>query len=194
METTKKFLRVLILVMLFSQELFAQELPDNDPINQKHGRSTLDLVYEVRDSIGLDNKEFDKVYLAYDKYRKAVYGDNGPMPDRIGRPHGRHPGGHGGIGGFGVPGGMPPTGAGIVEPVSGFGGRDFGNGTRPKQAPMDMEKLEKKRIKAEAKLCKSMKKIFKKSSDKYARWLTIRDLQLKRDFSRSPSGNDIPRN
>lgn len=191
METTKRFLRVLILVLLLSPELFAQELPDNERGHQKHGRSTFDLVDEVRDSIGLDSKEFDKVYSAYEKYSKTVYGDNGQMPERTGRPHGRHPGGHGGIRGSG---GMPPTGAGIGKPESGLGDRDFKRGTQPEQDPVDMEKLEKKRAKAEDKLCKSMKKIFKKSPDKYARWLLIRDFQLKRAFSRPPLGNDIPRN
>lgn len=191
METTKRFLRVLILVLLFSPGLLAQEFPDNEPGHQKHGRSTFDLVDEVRDSIGLDSKEFDKVYSAYEKYSKTVYGDKGQMPDLTGRPHGPRPGGHGGIGG---PGGMPPMGAGIGESESGFGDRDFGRGTRSKQAPVDMKKLEKKRAKAEAKLCKSMKKIFKKSPDKYAIWLSIRDSQLKRAFIRPPLGNDIPRN
>lgn len=191
METTKRFLRVLILVLLLSPELFAQELPDNERGHQKHGRSTFDLVDEVRDSIGLDSKEFDKVYSAYEKYSKTVYGDNGQMPERTGRPHGRHPGGHGRIRGAG---GMPPTGAGIGKPESGLGDRDFKRGTQPEQDPVDMEKLEKKRAKAEDKLCKSMKKIFKKSPDKYARWLLIRDFQLKRAFSRPPLGNDIPRN
>lgn len=45
--------------------------------------------------------------------------------------------------------------------------------------PEDIQKMEKKRAKAEEKLVKSMQKLFKKDPDAFSRWQTIRARQIK---------------
>ena len=54
--------------------------------------STYEQADEVRTTLHLDHKQFEKVYSAYEKYNKAVFGSENqgmPMP-----PTGGHPGAH----------------------------------------------------------------------------------------------------
>ena len=139
------------------------------------------LTDEVRNAIGLDSKEFSKVHSAYEKYIKTVFGEENANQ---GQPFGRggHPSGMGGPGGPG--GGRPPQGGGGM----GRPGGNFGDHPRPSARPddkpktVDMEKFEKTKTKAEEKLCKTMKKIFKKDPAKYDSWTEIRQRQLESVF------------
>lgn len=153
-------------------------------------RSTYEMADEVRKELNLNQKQFEKVYSAYEKYNKTVFGDvdkNGMFPTP---PAGGPRGGHGG-GGMGMPpggGGRPGFGAG--GPVGGPGGHGGFDGQRPGRPgsdgpnmrspkPEDIQKMEKKRANAEEKLVKSMQKLFKKDPTAFSRWQTIRERQLK---------------
>lgn len=159
--------------------------------------STYDQVDGMRKELNLDHSQFEKVYSAYDKYNKAVFGDKSlemgmPQPPVGGRPApGNHPGG-------GHPGGSPDFRGGMP------GGHPDFNGPRPEHpgndpikgmgpAPEDMQKMKKNRAKQEEKLVKSMKKIFKKDPATFEKWQQIRREQLKSMFRMPPApGRDHP--
>ena len=150
--------------MLFSQEHPMQPRP-----------SVYDQADEVRKELKLDQKQFSKVYSAYEKFEKAVFCDSGSRTSGFGRPSGEDhgkggPGGgaHGGPG-MGAQGDRPPH-----DGMSGSNNR--------KQLPPDLEKLEKTKSKQEEKLDKSMKKLFKKNNELYEKWKTLREAQLKKLF------------
>lgn len=147
--------------------------------------STFDLADEARNEIGLEHKEFDKVYAAYHKFIKKVFGDDSNTgaprePMHMGRGHG--PGPRPG-------GGMPPHGMGA--PDENFSKR----ATAPdqKQRPKDIEKLEKTRKSENEKLLKNMKKIFKKNPSKYTQWLGIWEKQQDRLFPQSAPKQNLPK-
>lgn len=156
--------------------------------------STYDQVDEMRNELNLDHLQFEKVYSAYDKYNKAVFGDKSdgmkmPPGGRRGPgnpPEGGRPGGGPGFGG-GMPGGHPDFNGPRPEhpgngPIKGMG-----------PAPEDMQKMEKNRAKQEEKLVKSMKKIFKKDPATFEKWQQIRREQLKSMFRMPPvPGRDRP--
>lgn len=160
-------------------------------------QSTYDQVDEVRKQLNLDHSQFEKVYSAYEKYNKAVFGNqsNGMgMPV----PPGGHPGGTMGNppGNGGRPGNGSGFGGGHPRGYPGGGHPDF-NGQRPGQHdkdnpnrlgpnPDDIQKMEKKRAKQEEKLVKSMQKLFKKDPAAFFKWQAIRNEQLKRMFSLPP--------
>ena len=163
--------------MLFSQEHPMQPRP-----------SVYDQADEVRKELKLDQKQFSKVYSAYEKFEKAVFGDSGSRNSGFGRPSGED---HG----KGGPGGGAHGGPGMGRPGGGrHGGPGMGaQGDRPphdgmsgsnnrKQLPPDLEKLEKTKSKQEEKLDKSMKKLFKKNNELYEKWKTLREAQLKKLF------------
>lgn len=173
------------LAVMGSMAIFGQDRPGDMPPRQIQRPSTFELVDEVRNSMRLDNKEFDKVYSAYEKYNKSVFGDaTGNIHHSM--PQGPTPGRNGGMSGsVGGPGGGPGHG-GMGQPHGRFGGHEAGVHHADKPKPVDMEKLEKNRTKAEEKLCKEMKKIFKKKAGAYERWLDIRNQQLKKLFPAKP--------
>lgn len=155
-------------------------------------RSTYEMADEVRKELNLDQKQFEKVYSAYEKYNKSIFGDvdkNGMLPaPPAGGPRGGR-GGHGG--GMGMPpGGGDRPGFGAGGPGGGPGGHGGFDGQRPGRPgndgmnmkapkPEDIEKMEKKRSKEEAKLVKSMKKLFKNDPAAFSNWQIIRERQLK---------------
>lgn len=151
-------------------------------------RSTYELVDEVRKELNLDRSQFEKVYSAYEKYNKTVFGevdkkDGMPAPPpggMPGDPQGNRPGNGGGHDfGSGRPGGHPE-----------FNGQRPGNGAPYKKAPepVDFKKMEKTRVKAEEKLEKTMKKLFKKDAAAYSRWQSLRSRQLKQMMPTPPAG------
>lgn len=199
------------LMMNISMTMGAQEPEGNMPPPQPMRPSTYQLADEARNSLGLDSKEFEKVYSAYEKYTKSVFGEEtsnsgqgfgqGRRPEGgpggMGGPGGGRPGGGpGGMGGpgggMGGPGGGRPHGEGMGQPGGESGGQRPA-GPRPNDKPknIDMEKFEKAKTKAEEKLCKSMKKIFKKDPAKYNEWLSLRDHQLEMMFRPAPKPRDF---
>lgn len=149
--------------------------------------STYDQVDEIRNELNLDHSQFEKVYSAYYKYNKAVFGDKAsgmrmPAPPAGGRGPGNPPAG-------GRPGGHPGFGGGQPGEHPAFNGphpaHDAPAGMGPK--PEDIQKLEKNRAKQEEKLVKSMKKIFKKDPSTFERWQAIRGQQLSRMFRMPPA-------
>lgn len=161
---------------------------DRVPPQQFTRPSTFELVDEVRNAIGLDSKEFDKVYAAYEKYNMSVFGNESGNMKQPFRPEGgpgRNPGGRpGGMGGLG---GMPSQGGGMGVPGGDFRGqRQHSERPGDKAKAIDFEKLEKTKTKAEEKLCKTMKKIFKNEPSKYDMWLSVRQQQLKTMFRPQP--------
>ncbi len=174
---------------------------DNDqrpPQQQQQGPrpmsrpSTYQQVDDVRNKLGLDHNQFDKVYQAYNKYNNAIYGDESSSSQSFGGgrpqggPGGGGPGGPGG-GGMGGPGGggmggpgggMGPGGGG--QPPQGGGMAPSASASQPKMEPKnekEMEKLRKKMDKQEQKLQKTMRKVLG-SDELYDRWLKIRQQQL----------------
>lgn len=144
-------------------------------------------VDEVRKELKLDQKQFDKVYSAYEKFDKAVFGDSDSRDSGLGRPQGGGPG-------KGGPGGGRPGGPGMGGPVGGPGkggpdgapgkpGQDGMSASKEhKQLPPDLEKLEKTKAKQEEKLDKSMKKLFKNNNELYTKWKALREAQLRKLF------------
>ena len=173
----------LALIGCLSVQAQEQEQGGKMPPRQPARPTTYELVDEVRNALGLDHKEFDKVYSAYEKYSKSVFGDESaaqpPRPE--GRPGGG-PGGFGGPGGGGRPPQGGPGGPG-GRPGQGFGGQRPQGGN---QQAVDVEKFEKTKTKAEEKLCKAMKKLFKKDTDKYNKWYELRQRQLEKMFRPQP--------
>ncbi|MDE6638318.1 MAG: hypothetical protein K2K32_08815 [Muribaculaceae bacterium] len=162
-------------------------------------QSTYDQVDEVRKQLNLDHSQFEKVYSAYEKYNKAVFGNQTtgmtmPAPPAGGRPGG----GMGNRPGNGGPGNGPGFGEGHPgRPQSGhpnFNGQRPGrpgntppNGVGPK--PEEIQKMEKMRAQQEERLVKSMQKIFKKDPAAFSKWQAIRSEQLKRMFQLPPAPN-----
>lgn len=160
------------------------------PFNHRPQRqtrpSTYNQVDEVRNKLGLSHEQFNKVYNAYSKYNKAIYGDDSSASSGMnGRPQGMG-GGPGGMGGG----------------PSGMGGGPQGGMNAPQRRqedkPMsekDIEKMHKKMQKQEEKLNKSMRKVL--SSDQlYEQWLGIRQTQIPHfgeEMPPEPPANDIKR-
>lgn len=183
-------------ILILSISAFICVLAFAQPMGMQQ-QSTYEQVDEVRKKLNLDHSQFEKVYSAYEKYNKAVFGNqsNGMMPP----PPGGRPGG---------PMGPPPGNGGRPGDGAGFGGNHSGshpdfNGQRPGRQgndhpngigpkPEDIPKMEKKRAKQEEKLVKSMQKIFKKDPAAFSKWQAIRSEQLKRMF-RLPPTPDMPR-
>lgn len=191
-----------VLGMMFAVLSIASFAQPQGPKRQ----STYEQADFVRKELNLDDKQFSKVYSAYEKYNKAVFGSEdemGLMPPFPGGAPGGRPGDGPGFGG-GRPGGGPDFGGGRPGGGGpGFGGQrpggrpDF-NGPRQGQSgnkdldgkgpkPEDIQKMEKTRAKQEEKLVKSMKKIFKKDSAAFSKWEAIRKDQLKNMFPMPPS-------
>ncbi len=214
-----KRLGLFLVVFTFSMSVKAQtdmpvdipnrpEQNDQNPgqFERQERKSIFNLVSEVRKKLGLDQKEFEKAYSAYEKFDKSVFGSsNSGMPvspaggfgGNSGRPGGRPGGGpgggpggmgggpgggHGGMG-DGPGGGMRSGSGGMGGPG---GGHDSNYSRKTKSKDFDPAKFEKTKTKAEEKLCKSMQKLFKKNPEKYDRWLDIRNQQLKELFPQSP--------
>ncbi|MDE5813628.1 MAG: hypothetical protein K2H72_05015 [Muribaculaceae bacterium] len=171
-------------ILILSVSAFISMLAFAQPMGMQQ-QSIYDQVDEVRKQLNLDHSQFEKVYSAYEKYNKAVFGNqsNGMMPPP--------PGGR-----FGGPMGPPPGNGGHHGNGAGFGGNHSGgqpnfNGQLPARhgidnpngsisKPEDVKKMEKKREKQEEKLVKSMQKIFKKDPAAFSKWQKIRSEQLKR--------------
>lgn len=165
-------------------------------------RSTYEMADEVRKELKLDHKQFEKVYSAYEKYNKAIFGDVDKNASRPTPPSGGPGGGHRG-GGPGMPpggGGRPDFGGGPSGSHHGFDGQRPGKpGNDSKDIkpmkPEDIEKMEKKRAKQEEKLVKEIKKVFKKDPEAFAKWQVIRNRQLKQQAPMPPTpgtGKDSP--
>ncbi len=189
----------LILCFLAGSGLNAQTRNDSDtpdrPQQQPQQRpTTFEMVDGVRNALKLDHKEFDKVYSAYQKYNKSVFGDENTMS--IGGMGGPGAGPRGGGGGMGRPGGMGGPGGGgpggmgrpggMGGPGGGGPGGDFSRDNDRNNKNFNPEKFEKTKTKAEEKMCKSIKKIFKKEPEKYQLWTKLRDEQLKQLFPEPP--------
>ena len=201
-----KLIRVFMLAcvtLIGSVSVSGQEPDGKMPPREPQRPSAYQLTDEVRNTIGLDSKEFEKVHSAYEKFSKSVFGEDNTDLSQSMRPEGRpggHPGGKGGPGGPGVPGGgkggpgggMPPQGGAMGRPGGDFGG-DRASSARPDDKPktIDVEKFEKTKAKAEEKLCKTMKKIFKKNPGKYDSWLSLRNQQLENMFRPQPPHRDF---
>jgi hypothetical protein len=149
--------------------------------------SVYDQADEIRNRFGLDYKQFDKVYSAYNKFNTAIFGDEtsssamgGGRPSRMGGPGGGMGGPGGGMGG---PGGGPGGGMGNRPDFS-------ASSNRPKVAqPMtekELQKRQKKITKQEEKLEKSMRKVLTDESQ-YHEWLKMRQEQLKHVFPVPPA-------
>lgn len=154
------------------------------PMSVPERQSTYEQVDEIRNLLDLDHSQFEKVYSAYDKYNKAVFGDHDSAMRMPTPPTGGRPGG---------PMGPPPGPGG--RPGFGGGNPAF-HGQRPNldegkngQMPEEIQKMEKMRAKQEEKLVKSMRKIFKNDPEKFAKWQSIREDQLKRMMP-MPPGHD----
>lgn len=181
---------ILIFSILF---VYGQESPFQRPSVYKQ-------VDQVRKELNLDQKQFDKLYSAYEKYNKAVFGDEysgqafGMPPigrgSRPGGGPGEGPGGRGGMGPGGGAGGMFP-GGGFDSPNGQNGMADSTqNMDRPSrndsQKPENFEKFEKTKTKQEEKLVKSVKKLFKKDEQLFIKWQEIRERQLQQLFPQPP--------
>lgn len=161
-------------------------------------QSTYEQVDEVRKQLNLDHSQFEKVYAAYDKYNKAIFGNqsNGmtmPAPPAGGRPGGHmgnRPANEGPGNGHGFGGGHPGGHPDFNGQRPGRPGNDNSNGFGPKLE--DIPKMDKKRTKQEEKLVKSMQKIFKKDPTAFSKWQTIRKEQLKRMFQLPPAPDRKP--
>lgn len=184
-------------ILILSISAFMCVLAFAQPMGMQQ-QSTYDQVDEVRKQLNLDQSQFEKVYSAYEKYNKAVFGNqsNGMM---LPPPAGGRPGGPMGPppGNGKRPGNGPGFGSGHAGAHPDFNGQrpgrpgnDNTNGIGPK--PEDLQKMEKKRAKQEEKLVKSMQKIFKKDPAAFSKWQSIRNEQLKRMFRLPPTPN-MPR-
>ena len=177
---------VMCLGSMLAVNAYAQDSPSRPggerELQAPHQPSTFEQVQEIREAIGLEQKEFDKVYSAYAKFNKKLFGDESgaqskPESMRGDMRRGGGPGRPGGPQGGMGPGGRGPGGPGGMTPGE-MNGRD----RQPQKKPVDLEKLEKEKTKQEQKLEKSMQKIFKNSPGKYDQWLKIRYTQLRRIF------------
>jgi hypothetical protein len=157
-----------------------------------------DQVDDIRNQLGLDTKQFDKVYQAYNKFQTAVFGSSSSsssMPMMGGRPGGGPgQGGPGGMQGGGRPpqGGGGPGGMGMGDFSGGGPGGAPGsnmsssNNSNKNSAPKppteeEIKKQQQKIEKQEQKLEKSMKKILKDDAT-YNKWYKIRQQQKQSMF------------
>lgn len=177
---------VMCLGSMLTVNAYAQDSPSRPggerELQAPHQPSIFEQVQEIREAIGLEQKEFDKVYSAYAKFNKKLFGDESgaqakPESMRGDMRRGGGPGRPGGQQGGMGPGGRGPGGPGGMPP-----GEMVGRDRQPQKKPVDLEKLEKEKTKQEQKLEKSMQKIFKNSPGKYDKWLKIRYTQLRRIF------------
>ena len=159
--------------------------------------STYELADEVRVKLNLDHSQFEKVYSAYEKYNKSVFGDqysgmNMPAHPAGGRPgvRGNHPSGAMPEGGPGFGSGQPGRHPDINGQHPGKPDNHDFNINNKGHKPEDLQIMEKKRTKQEEKLVKSMQKIFKKDPSAFSRWQTIRKEQLKRLFQMPPASEE----
>ncbi|MDE6478833.1 MAG: hypothetical protein K2L45_01080 [Muribaculaceae bacterium] len=165
-------------------------------------QSTYEQVDEIRKQLNLDHSQFEKVYSAYDKYNKAIFGNQSNGMTRAVPPTGGRPGGSmGNRPGNGGPGNGPGFGGGHHGGHQGghpdFNGQRHGrpgndNPKEPSPKPEDIKKMEKNRAKQEEKLVKSMQKIFKKDPAAFSKWQTIRNEQLKMMFRMPPAPDRKP--
>lgn len=162
--------------------------------------SAFDLTNQVKNDLGLDQKQFEKIRSAYEKYNNTVFGNDagpnlpagGPGMKGGGGPGGRPGGGPGGMGGPG--GGKGPGGMGGRPGGQGGAPYDMKANNKPADKDFDPAKFEKTKTKAEDKLCKTVKKVLKKEPAKYNKWLEIRNQQLKRLFPQPPRDQEPGKN
>jgi hypothetical protein len=166
---------------IFSQQqeqIHSQEQQNFQPRGQV---STFQQVDKIRKALNLNQKEFEKVYKAYETYNKAIYGDSN-QASFGGGPRGGMGGPHGGMGGPG--GGMGGPGGGMGGPGNMSGERpnmsqdSNSRPTPPKEmSEKDLEKMHKKMQKQEDKLSKSIRKVIKDDS-KFAQWQQLRQEEI----------------
>jgi hypothetical protein len=173
---------------IFSQQqeqIHSQEQQNFQPRGQV---STFQQVDKIRKALNLNQKEFEKVYKAYETYNKAIYGDSN-QASFGGGPRGGMGGPRGGMGGPG--GGMGGPGGGMGGPGGGMGGPGNMSDERPnmsqdsnsrptppkEMSEKDLEKMHKKMQKQEDKLSKSIRKVIKDDS-KFAQWQQLRQEEI----------------
>ena len=131
-------------------------------------------VDEVRNELGLDSKQFDQIYKAYEKFNNAVFNEE----SRFGNFQGSRP-----RGGMGGPGAGGFRRGGQMGGASSQGGGMRGGGPeRNGQREAAMKERQKEIDKQEQKLQKTMKKIFKNNESLYLSWLEIRKRQIEQMF------------
>ena len=184
-------------ILIFAISTFICVLAFAQPMGMQP-QSTYEQVDEVRKQMNLDHSQFEKVYSAYEKYNKAVFGNQ--SSDMMPPPAGGRPGG---------PMGPPPGNGRRSGDGAGFRGNHDGshpdfNGRSPRRPdkgnsngigpkPEDIRKMKDKRAKQEEKLVKAMQKIFKKDPAAFSKWQSIRGEQLERMFRLHPNPN-MPNN
>ena len=156
-----------------------QQMPPHE--NHPTKPSTYDQVDSVRNIMNLDHDLFEKIYSAYDKYNKAVFGDNSRQQSSPAMRQGHH--------GNGEPrGGMHQGGMRMGPRDRDHRHNDGFYGKKPgPRKDINWEKLEKTKAKQEEKLCKKMLKIFKNDETRYNRWLELRREQLEKMFPPRPT-------
>jgi hypothetical protein len=212
---------LLALALTFAPAVGFAQMPDGQqPPQQEQSqrpehqmpvrKSSFEQADYLRGELGLTDKQFSKVYSAYTKYNKAVFGgepfSSSSFNGQVGRPQGgpgggRMGGGPGGGGMGGPGGGMGGPGGGMGGPGGGMGGPGgFGGdmddsqggfqGERPDMpkevSAKDIEKRMKNMEKQEQKLQKTMKKVLV-SDDLYNQWLQYHESQKPKrpeDFNR----------
>jgi hypothetical protein len=195
----KKELMLALMLAVSTPMIFAQQQQVQTEANgqKPEGRpqervSTFQQVDKVRKALNLDQKQFEKVYKAYESYNKTIYGDSeqasfGPRGGMggpgggMGGPGGGMGGPGGGMGGPGGPGGMGGPGGGMGAPSGERPDMSQGSNNRPtppkEMSEKDMEKMQKKMQKQEEKLTKSVKKAIKDDA-KFAEWQKMRQKEL----------------
>jgi hypothetical protein len=183
-------------VAVFAQDAQQPQEPQGQEQRMPERKSSFEQADYLRGKFGLTDKQFSKVYDAYTKYNKAVFGgepfssssSRGSMGGPQGRPQGG-PGGGGPMGGGPGGGGMGGPGGMGGGPQGGMGGGPQG-GPRgeqgmapqggqdaPKQlSEKDIEKRMKNMAKQEEKLAKSMKKVLV-TDELYNEWLEYHESQ-----------------
>lgn len=184
-----KYLFLAAILLFAVPTISSQEQTGNEPHHQQmppHENhptkpSTYDQVDSVRNIMNLDHDLFEKIYSAYDKYNKAVFGDNSKPQSSPAMRQGHH--------GNGEPrGGMPQGGTRMGPRDRDHRHNDGFDGQKPgPRKDINWEKLEKTKAKQEEKLCKKMLKIFKNDETRYNRWLELRREQLEKMFPPRPT-------
>ena len=165
-----------------------QEQPQEQPPMGGGRPSTYDQADAVRKEFGLTDKQFSKVYDAYSKYNKAVFGEEFSQASGTSQ-QGQRPQGAPGTGGMRR--GMGGPGGGMGGGPQGMPQGDFSEmqgeqQQRPaRQRPTEQKPLTDKEIakrektmeKQEQKLMKSMRKILG-TEDLYNSWLAMRQKQM----------------
>jgi hypothetical protein len=181
----KKELMLALMLAVSTPMIFAQQQQVQTEANgqKPEGRpqervSTFQQVDKVRKALNLDQKQFEKVYKAYESYNKTIYGDSEQASFG---PRGGMGGPGGGMGGPGGPGGMGGPGGGMGAPSGERPDMSQGSNNRPtppkEMSEKDMEKMQKKMQKQEEKLTKSVKKAIKDDA-KFAEWQKMRQKEL----------------